>query len=193
MNNILLDKAYWTERYENQQTGWDIGFCSTPLKAYFDQLMDKNIKILIPGAGYGHEAVYLYNAGFKNVHVIDLASPPLQNIQDKCPGFPQSQLHLGDFFEHNGCYDLIIEQTFFCAIDPMLRGAYVDKMRSLLRDNGKLIGVLFDRNFEGGPPFGGNSDAYKKLFKQSFETVNIEPCYNSVPQRAGSEVFIKIA
>jgi hypothetical protein len=193
MSTILLDIAYWVERYENEQTGWDIGFCSTPLKTYFDQLTDKNIKILIPGAGFGHEAIYLYNKGFRNVHVLDLVSQPLQNIQNKCPDFPPSQLHIGDFFEHDGSYDLIIEQTFFCAIDPTLRGAYVNKMRSLIREKGKLVGVLFDRNFEGGPPFGGNAKEYEKLFKPSFNMVYIEPCYNSIPQRAGSEVFIKVA
>ena len=54
----------------------------------------------------------------------------------------------GDFFDHAGVYNLIIEQTFFCALDPSLRGSYVEKMHSLLADGGKIAGVLFDKEFE---------------------------------------------
>jgi len=56
---------YWENRYQNQQTGWDIGEISSPLKAYIDQLEDKSIKILIPGAGNAYEAEYLFLNGFK--------------------------------------------------------------------------------------------------------------------------------
>ena len=42
---------YWEERYQKQDTGWDIGTISTPLKEYIDQLTDKKCRILLPGAG----------------------------------------------------------------------------------------------------------------------------------------------
>ncbi|MFS4468005.1 hypothetical protein [Maribacter sp. 2210JD10-5] len=45
------EENYWTKRYHEEETGWDIGYPSTPLKAYIDQLEDKMISILIPGAG----------------------------------------------------------------------------------------------------------------------------------------------
>ena len=52
-------KEYWINRYKEERTGWDIGYPSTPLKEYIDQLQDKNLRILIPGAGNGYEAEYL--------------------------------------------------------------------------------------------------------------------------------------
>ncbi len=55
---------------------------------------------------------------------------------------------LGDFFKHKGEYELVLEQTFFCAINPSLRKNYVAKMKELLLLNGKLVGVLFDWQFE---------------------------------------------
>lgn len=188
-----LDKEFWSSRYQENQTGWDLGACSTPLKKYFDQLEDKSLKILIPGAGYAHEAIYLHEAGFLNVHVIDLVQEPLTHLRFICPKFPENHLHLGDFFEHNEQYDMIVEQTFFCAIDPSLREQYVQKMKSLLTPKGKLVGLLFNRDFEGGPPFGGRMENYKSLFEKHFEHVVIEPCYNSIEPRRGSEVFIKAA
>lgn len=188
-----LDKYFWSNRYAENQTGWDIGFCSTPLKEYFDQLSNKQLDILIPGAGFAHEAIYLFERGFTNVNVIDLAQEPLDKLIAICPDFPNDHLILGDFFEHQGHYDLIVEQTFFCAIDPSLRAAYVKKMKSLLKPTGKLVGLLFNRDFEGGPPFGGCAEDYRVLFEAHFGDVSIEPCYNSIEPRQGSEVFIRVS
>jgi hypothetical protein len=65
-------------------------------------------------------------------------------------------------------------------------------MRQLLKSEGILIGVLFNKDFEGGPPFGGNLLDYQKLFEKHFQHVDIQLCYNSIPQRMNSEVFIQI-
>ena len=82
---MKLSKDLWNERYENQDTGWDIGHISTPLKEYFEQLENKNIKILIPGCGNAYEAEYLYKLGFKQVHLIDWAQKALDNFQKRNP------------------------------------------------------------------------------------------------------------
>ena len=188
-----LDQKFWSLRYVNKLTGWDLGACSPPLRDYFDQLNKKDQKILIPGAGQAHEARYLIEQRFSEVHVLDLAQEPLQNLLSICPDYPKEHMHQMALFEHQGQYDLIIEQTFFCAIDPALRDNYVKKMRELLRPGGKLIGVLFNRKFDSGPPFGGNLNEYIALFSTSFKDVLIEPCYNSIPARSGNELFIRIS
>ena len=103
-------KEYWQQQYQSGKTGWNIGYISTPLKDYFDQLTDKNLKILIPGAGNAYEAEYLYHKGFHNVFVLDIASQPLQNLKQRFPDFPQEHLLETDFFTHYDTYDLIVEQ-----------------------------------------------------------------------------------
>ncbi|MGJ8684033.1 MAG: SAM-dependent methyltransferase [Nonlabens sp.] len=188
-----LDKEYWQERYLTKSTGWDLGSISRPIKEYIDQLTDKNIKILIPGAGNAHEAIYLVNKGFMNIHILDLAQLPLKNAQQQIPELPSSSFINGDFFEHEGSYDLIIEQTFFCALEPRFRESYLKKNHELLNNNGTIAGVLF--NFEhkvNEPPFGGSIDEYETLFKPYFEIAIMEPCYNSSPSRLGKELFIKL-
>ena len=96
-----------------------------------------------------------------------------------------------DFFDLTGKFDLILEQTFFCALDPDVRRNYVIKMHDLLQPKGKLAGLLFGCEFEkAGPPFGGNSDSYHALFQDLFEIQIMEPCYNSIPPRQGNELFI---
>ncbi len=185
-----LNKAYWEAKYEHKKTGWDIGYISIPLKFYIDQLTNKNLKILIPGAGNSYEVEYLYNNGFTNLTVVDIAAQPLKNIKKRIPNFPKERLIQQDFFEHNATYDLILEQTFFCALDPSLRQAYAIKMNEILNKKGKITGVLF--NFEltkDGPPFGGGKESYFSLFNPIFEIKILEACYNSIKPRQGRELF----
>ena len=184
-----MDKNYWEERYLNKETGWDVGYVTTPLKYYIDQIKNKELKILIPGAGNGYEAEYLFNNGFKNIYVVDIAQQPLQNIAKRIPELKNNLLYQ-DFFSLNDTYDLIIEQTFFCALLPELRKKYVEKMYSLLSANGKLVGLLFCFPLtESGPPFGGSKEEYIDLFKQKFELKTLEKSYNSITPRANNELF----
>ncbi|GAB3647875.1 methyltransferase domain-containing protein [Echinicola sediminis] len=185
-----LDENYWTSRYRQNQMGWDVGEATTPLKQYLDQISNRTLKILIPGAGNAYEAAYAYKLGFKNVHVLDLSPYPLKRFSEQYPQFPKKQLHQQDFFQHQGQYDLIIEQTFFCAISPELRDAYVSKMQELLVPGGKLVGVLFDVDFgKEHPPFGGDMEAYLACFSKGLKVKTMERCHNSIPPRLGAELF----
>ena len=187
---MILDANYWNERYLNQETGWDIGFASTPLVAYAEQIQDRNIEILIPGCGNAYEAIFLAEKGFKHITVLDIAPKLVEVLQEKCKNYPQIEVLHQDFFLHKSSYDLILEQTFFCAISPTLRGDYAKKMHELLKENGKLVGLLFNRNFDSSPPFGGNIEEYRDYFKPYFTEKVFEKCYNSIVPRAGSEIFM---
>ena len=190
---MLLDKNYWEERYLSGNTPWDIGKISTPIKDYFQSLENKNIRILIPGAGNSYEAEYLFNNGFQNVYVLDFSEEALKKFSKRCPDFPSQQLISENFFSHNGKYDLIIEQTFFCALNPELRTNYVLKMHQLLKPGGKLCGLLFnDPELKGNPPFGGSSEEYIHLFKNNFEIIRMEKARNSITPRMNREVFFEI-
>lgn len=184
---------YWEDRYQENTTGWDLGVVSTPIKEYIDQLDTKDIKIGIPGGGNSYEAEYLFKNGFTNVYVVDIAALPLQNIQKRIPNFPKNQLLQKDFFDVEMTFDLIIEQTFFCALDPKLRPAYAKKMHSLLTPQGKITGLLFNVPlYKDHPPFGGNIKEYKKLLDPYFDIEIMETATNSVESRAGRELFIKM-
>lgn len=188
---MSLDATYWNNRYLNNDFVWDVGYASTPLKTYIDQLSDKSLKVLVPGAGNAYEAGYLFEQGFTNVHVLDFAEEPLRQFQKSYPSFPASQLHREDFFKHQGQYDLILEQTFFCALDPSLRADYARHMHALLKPGGKLVGVLFNAVLnDDKPPFSGNSEEYKTYFAPYFIFKTYEACYNSIKPREGREWFI---
>jgi methyl halide transferase len=190
-----LDEKYWNNRYVNNDFGWDVGYVSTPLKEYFDQLTDKNRSLLIPGAGNSYEAEYLSKNGFTNIYVCDFAEEPLKNLQQRCPLIKKENLIHKDFFGINfeGGFDLIIEQTFFCALDPSFRKKYFEKMYELLKPGGKLVGLLFNDVLNTDkPPFGGSKEEYKKHFENLFKINVYETSYNSIEPRSGRELFINL-
>ena len=192
--NSDQENAYWTQRYKEERTGWDIGYPSTPLKEYIDQLEDKAQKILIPGAGNGYEAAYLWEQGFKNVYVLDISQEPLKVFEERNPAFAEANILRGNFFEHDGQYDLILEQTFFCSFVPLAenRNAYARKMAALLKPNGKLVGLWFDFPLTGDMekrPFGGTREEYMTYLSPYFKTKLLERSYNSIPPRDGKELF----
>ena len=197
MKNTVISEAqkeYWSERYTEKRTGWDIGSISMPLKTYIDQLENKNLRILIPGAGNAHEAKYLFDKGFQQVHVLDIAAAPLKAFQEKVPEFPAHQIIEGNFFEHQGNYDLILEQTFFCSFPPTSsnRNQYVKKVHELLSSEGKLAGLWFDIPLKGDMekrPFGGTKSQYLEYLSPFFEVKIFENCYNSIPARKETELF----
>ncbi len=182
---------YWNTAYKEGKTGWDIGYVSTPLKEYFDQLTDKSITILVPGAGNGWEVEYLFKTGFVNTFLLDFSEEAISSFKQRFPDFPENQIIHNDFFKHTGAYDLIVEQTFFSSLPRSFRNAYAEKVFELLKPNGKLVGLLFNHEFPfDNPPFGGSPEEYENLFKPWFEFIQFDTAHNSIKPRSGREHFL---
>ena len=185
------DPEYWSSRYLNNETGWDMHQVSPPLKSYIDTLKNKDLKILIPGCGNAYEAEYLLSKGFNRVTIIDFSSVVTQKLKEKYKEKPINIVN-ENFFDHKRQYDLILEQTFFCALQPSFRGDYVKHCYELLKDSGKIVGVFFNKNFSSvEPSFIASDDEYKKLFQPLFKFLKFEPCNNSIAPRMGNELFFE--
>ena len=186
-----LNQEFWDERYKKHETGWDLGEISRPLQAYFDGLENQQLRILIPGCGRGYEAEYLWRKGFEHVHVLDWSHLALADFQTRVPDFPSKNLHVGDFFSHQGEYELMVEQTFFCALDPVLRQDYARHVHGLIKPGGHLMGLLFnDPLNDDRHPFGGNQAEYQALLEPYFRIIHLDEAYNSITPRAGRELFL---
>ncbi|MEO9954869.1 SAM-dependent methyltransferase [Nonlabens sp.] len=186
-------KNYWEDRYKNNSTGWDLGHPSLPLTYIINNLLDKNSKILIPGAGNSYEAIYLIESGFTNVTVLDIASQPLESIKKQFELNNNIKTVQNDFFQHTGKYDLILEQTFFCALEPRFRESYIEKSHDLLTENGHVKGVLFDFDSQRTePPYTGNKEEYIKLFENKFDIIEMNRCLTSEDSRKGKELLINM-
>lgn len=185
-----LDVDFWDTKHAIGDTPWQLDQPSPPIIAYLSQIQKKDLRILIPGAGQGYELDYLLQNGFTDVLVCDLSSHAIERLKDRVGDNPSVHYYVGDFFDLRGKYDLGLEQTFFCALNPELRLAYLNKMHEILNVNGKLVGLLFASEFPfEGPPFGGDINAYKSLFEKKLHIKTMNMCYNSVKPRLGNELF----
>lgn len=184
--------AYWSKRWADGRTNWDLGEAAPAIIQYFKDFQPQTIQILIPGCGNAYEAEALYKMGFTNITLVELVPEKAEELRVK---FKDTTIKVvnEDFFIHEGHYDYIIEHTFFCSFPVNLRNAYAQKMCQLLKDGGKLIGLLFNRSFnKDEPPYGGDIETYTKIFEPYFSEILISECTNSVAPRAGKEVFIKL-
>ncbi len=188
---IELNNDYWNKHYDDGKIpGWDIGYASPALIAYCDELKNKEIKILIPGAGNAWEAEELYKKGFSNVFIVEYAQKAIDNFIERFPEFPQKQIINNDFFTVSGQYDLILEQTFFTSLPRNMRTTYAKQICNLLKPSGKFVGLLFNHDFEGKyPPYGADYKEYISLFSSYFEIKTFEQAQNSIKPRMGKEFF----
>lgn len=188
MQSTPAAASYWDNRYLQNETGWDMHQVSPPLKEYIDSLKKKDLKILIPGCGKAYEADYLLEKQFYHTTLIDFSQVVTSQLRKRFEGKPIEIVN-ENFFDHEGKYDLILEQTFFCALEPSLREDYVKKCHSLLNEKGKLAGVFFNKQFTPvEPPFIATNAEYHRLFEPFFTFLKFEPCTNSIGPRLGYEL-----
>lgn len=188
-----LDKDFWTKRYETGETGWDAARPTPILEQYILQLRSNDLSVLIPGCGRAWEADVLLEKGIFNLTLADISEAPFVDVRKRLKEkkMPEPQIFIGDFFSLEGPFDLVLEQTFFCALSPENRRNYVRKMHEIIKPGGKLAGVVFSVEFPfDGPPFGAKPELYIELFSPYFDIKIFEPAYNSIPPRNGNEYFL---
>jgi methyl halide transferase len=189
----MTDSHYWSDRWSKGETGWDAGKATSPLVRFIDGLSNRELRVLVPGAGSGWEVEYLWRRGFREVQALDVVAQAWDVFHERVPDFPRQQWHTADFFNLEGSFDLIIEQTFFCALDPALRSNYATHMHRLLRPNGRLCGLFFEFPLtQEGPPFGGDRHAYTDLFSDCFNIDVMESCTDSIAPRMGRELWVEM-
>jgi hypothetical protein len=91
-----------------------------------------------------------------------------------------------------GRFELAIEHTCFCAIDPSRRGAWAASVYGALRPGGMLLGVFYAHGRPGGPPFTtGRDELPRVLGGVGFSIEQIEIPADSIERRAGLELLVR--
>ena len=181
---------FWEDIYLKDDAGWDLGE-STPV---FDKISDALPlgKICIIGCGRGYDAVMFAQKGFE-VTAIDFAPSAISTLQSLASGAGvMINIVETDIFlltSQFSCeFDYVIEQTCFCAINPNRREEYEQLVKTIIKPNGKLIGLWFplDKPMDdGGPPWGTTISEVKSIFydgwkieKEEFPELSISPRKN---------------
>lgn len=190
----LTSKA-WNERYVTGDTPWDL---STPTPEFVRLLESNQLppppgRVLVPGGGSGHDAILFAQRKY-DVSLVDFAPQAIEAALVEAArqkatvyAYRQNFFDLPNVGYHQSAYDLFLEYTFFCAIDPSLRGAYAEAASKLVKPGGMFVGLFFPTSIDkAGPPFEVSRAEVEKLFQPWFE-LHFETPERSVKPRAGRE------
>lgn len=190
------DAAYWQAVYdENETPPWDKGEAAPPLvRAVRGAGLPKGTRVLVPGCGRGHEALFLAREGFA-VTAVDFAPGAVAYLKARVEGLPIKALErdlfsLGE--DMAGCFDLVVEHTCFCAIPVEMRGAYTEVARKALADGGRLIGLFYETEKEDGPPFRTTDEDVRRHFSKRFEIISCTRPEDSFENRLGREWLVEM-
>lgn len=193
----MPEMDFWNSRYLEKNTGWDLGRVAPP----FVHLVESGkiapySSVLIPGAGRGWEAIYLARLGY-HVTCVDFAPEAIAAARELAlkEGAKVTFL-LEDLFrldpEKHGVFDILLEQTCFCAIDPDRRQDYVRMAVRMIRPGGELVGLFYVHGREGGPPWTTTAEEVRALFREDFDFLEFAITEHSVESRKGEEILARL-
>jgi methyl halide transferase len=184
------DAIFWSSLYASGGDGWELGRATPPLERWFTAHPPREQRTLVIGCGRGHEARMLARMG-AHVVAIDFAPEAIAAAQ----GYADSDavdFRVRDLFalpRDVERYDLIVEHTCFCAIDPARRDEYVDVVHQILKPQGRLVGLFYAHGRPGGPPFSTTLDELRTRFTRKFLLAHDEVPEDSIASRHGEEIL----
>jgi SAM-dependent methyltransferase len=194
----LPDK--WETNYAEKTDRWDLGGPTPVFKYLASSNRFKPGRMIVPGAGRGHDAREFARHGF-DVTAVDFAPYVVREMQRLSDPHAPVEIIQHDLFtlpnEMDHSFDYLLEYTCFCAIDPQRRGEYADLVTRLLKPNGTFIDLAFPLDGrKGGPPFATSEAEVLDLFqRRGFKLMSGEKPEDSIRERRGAEkllIFQKI-
>lgn len=196
MINDVNSPDKWEADYQRGTDGWDLGGPTPVFKRLASNGRFKPGRMLVPGAGRGHDAREFARHGF-DVTAVDFSPHVVKQMRqlaehDVPIGILQQDIFaLPHEFHHS--FDYVLEYTCFCAIDPSRRPEYADQVTKWLKPNGIYIDLAFPLDGrKGGPPFATTESEILNLFEsRGFNLVSREKPEDSIkPRRHAEELLI---
>lgn len=189
---------FWDRLYRSDQFHWDLAG-PTPV---FQRLAESGQlaagRMLVLGAGHGHDARLFAGHGFQ-VTAVDFsaeATTAMQQLAD--PGSPV-EIVQADFFSlpaaWNGQFDYVLDYTSFCAVLPRRRPEYADLVARLLKRGGRYVILAFPIGTRsGGPPYVVQPEAIISLYvERGFTLQHRDTPVDSAAGRQGHEELLVLA
>jgi SAM-dependent methyltransferase len=183
----------WERRWAAGDTPWDLGRAPAVLDDLLAGLADGPLCVLVPGAGAGHDALAWARAGHV-VTAVDVAPTALVRCRESArkAGLAPTLL-VADLFalpqDLRGAFDVVWEQTCFCAIPPTRRPDYARAMADVLRPRGTLHALLWNHGRPGGPPHDVRREDAQRVFAPFFEPISLVDVTGSPAGRAGEFLY----
>lgn len=185
----------WNRAYEENDTPWDKGVPSPPLREYLSK-QELAGRVLVPGCGTGHDVRMLAAQGAAVVGM-DIA-PSAVRKAEQFPKVAGERYVVGDFLnldpQYEASFDWVVEHTCLCALEPSQREAYAAAVAKALAPQGHLLAVFYREvsDYTGdGPPHPISVEQIDELFGDRFECIERFVPQQSYPSRPfGSEELV---
>jgi len=195
MTDDVNSPRKWDADYARHTDGWDLG---GPAPVFKRLILSQQLipgKMIVLGAGRGHDAREFARHGFQ-VTAVDFSSEAIHAMEQL--NEPQAPIEIlqHDLFklphELDNSFDYVLEYTCFCAIDPTRRSEYADVVTGLLKPGGIYIDLAFPLDGrKGGPPFAVTTVEVKNLFQaRGFRIISQEVPSDSIGRRRGAEELL---
>ena len=180
----------WAGRYRGGDTPWDLG---RPHPELVRRLAAGELgppgRALVPGCGRGHDALALAGAGWEvtALDLVALEGPSLSFFAARGGRFLVRDA-LG--FASDTPFDLVLDHTFFCAVEPSERPAWGRMVTRTLAPAGRLFALIFPVGRapeEGGPPFGMHAGDLLAALGEGFTLECDEPTREPIAERRWGE------
>ncbi len=192
-NSQAREEKFWSTIYQNQKPAWDLEQPHPALPISVPQLKLTKSRILVLGAGLGHDAAYFAQQGHI-VTAVDFSAEAITQAKQKFASQSNLQFMQADALKlpssFDSQFDIVFEHTLYCAIDPEERNEIVRSWRRALTENGFLLGIFEVHSSRTGPPFGGSEWELRSRFQKSFRALYWTRLKVGPPHRLGSEVLI---
>ncbi len=196
MTNDVNSPQKWEADYQCGTDGWDLGGPTPVFKRLAVSQRFKPGRMIVLGAGRGHDAREFSRHGF-DVTAVDFSPYVVEQMRQLTDPNAPIEILKHDIFtlpnELNGSFDYMLEYTCFCAIDPQRRAEYADLVKRLLKPDGTYIDLAFPLDGrQGGPPYAVTEAEIFGLFEpRGFKLLSREKPADSVkPRKQAEELFI---
>ena len=187
-----MSEKYWEDRYQTKDMPWEKGEPSPGLVDFLAVHPElPRGTVCVPGCGTGHDVRAWARAGFQ-VYGTDIAPSAIQlaSTQTDSAGLTATFQQL-DFLRDPPPQqvDWVFEHTFYCAIQPQEREAYLKAVLRWLKPDGQYLAVNYLIPDKDGPPFGTTRAEVWERFSPDFELLS-EWVPRSYPNRTGLELML---
>ena len=191
------DEAFWSRLYAEGHDGWEMGRAAPPrerwVAAHPELVAGK--RALVVGSGRGHEARLLARAG---AHVVAVDFAPVAVAEARALAAREGVAV--DFRERDVFalrldlerYELVLEHTFYCAIDPARREEYLAVVADVMLPGGTFVGLFWEHGRPGGPPYTTTRAELDARLARHFDLVAYEQPTDSVATRLGQEHLLTL-
>ncbi len=184
----VQDTQYWIQRWRDGQVGFHQPEVNPYLRAHWDSLaVGGTADVFVPLCGKTLDLAWL-SRRCGSVSGVELSAQALEEFFQEQGLVPERrrsgahelwrcgrlQLFCGDFFalqpEQLPAPDLVYDRAALVALEPALRGRYVQKLLDLLAPHTRilLITLSYPQQAMAGPPYSVDEDELRHHFAERF-------------------------